>query len=49
MFADEFLLLLVLYKVAKSFMTLCGTMDCSMPGSPVLHYLLEFAQTMSIE
>ena len=21
------------------------TMDCSMPGFPVLHYLLEFAQT----
>ena len=24
--------------------TLCYPMDCSMPGSPVLHYLLEFAQ-----
>ena len=24
-------------------------MDCSMPGSPVLHCLLEFAQTRSIE
>ena len=24
-------------------------MDCSMPGSPVLHNLLEFAQLMSIE
>jgi len=25
--------------------TLCHTMDCSMPDFPVLHYLLEFAQT----
>ena len=24
---------------------LCNSMDCSMPGFPVLHYLLEFAQT----
>ena len=45
LFADEFLLLLLLFKVAKSCLTLCGPMDCSMPGSPVLHYLLEFSQT----
>ena len=25
--------------------TLCDHMDCSTPGSPVLHHLLEFAQT----
>ena len=25
--------------------TLCDPMDCSMPGFPVLHCLLEFAQT----
>ena len=25
--------------------TLCDPMDCSMPGFPVLHYLLELAQT----
>ena len=25
--------------------TLCDPMDCSTPGFPVLHYLLEFAQT----
>ena len=25
--------------------TLCNTMECSMPDFPVLHYLLEFAQT----
>ena len=24
---------------------LCDPMDCSMPGFPVLHYLLDFAQT----
>ena len=32
-------------SVAKSCPTLCNPMDCSMPGFPVLHYLLEFAQT----
>ena len=26
-------------------LTLCDSMVCSTPGSPVLHYLLEFAQT----
>ena len=26
-------------------MTFCNPMDCSTPGSPVLHYLSEFAQT----
>ena len=31
-------------SVAKSFLTLCDLMDCSTPGYPVLHYLLEFAQ-----
>ena len=31
--------------VAKSCSTLCDPMDCSMPGFPVLHCLLEFAQT----
>ena len=32
-------------SVAKSCPTLCDSMNCSMPGFPVLHYLLEFAQT----
>ena len=32
-------------SVAQSRPTLCDLVDCSMPGSPVLHYLLEFAQT----
>ena len=31
--------------VAQSCLTLCNPTDCSVPGSPVLHYLLEFAQT----
>ena len=31
-------------SVAKSYPTLCDPMNCSTPGSPVLHYLLEFAQ-----
>ena len=31
-------------SVAKSHSTLCNLMDYSMPGSSVLHYLLEFAQ-----
>ena len=30
---------------AKSRLTLCDPMDCSMPGFPVLCHLLEFAQT----
>ena len=32
-------------SVAQSYPTLWDPMDCSMPGFPVLHYLLEFAQT----
>ena len=31
-------------SLAKSRPTLFDPMDCSMPGSPVLHYLLEFVQ-----
>ena len=30
-------------SVAKSCPTLCNSVDCSMPGFPVLHHLLEFA------
>ena len=36
-------------SVAKSCPTLYNLMDCSTPGSSVLHCLLEFAQLMSIE
>ena len=36
---------LLLLSVLNSCATLCDPMDCSMPGFPVLHYLVEFAQT----
>ena len=32
-------------SVAQSCPTLCNPMDCSMPGFPVHHQLLEFSQT----
>ena len=32
-------------SVTKLCLTLCNSIDYSMPGSPVVHYLLEFAQT----
>ena len=32
-------------SVAQSSPTLCDSMDCSKPGFPVHHQLLEFAQT----
>ena len=32
------------WSVSKSCLTLCNPMDCSMPGLPVTHHLLEFAQ-----
>ena len=32
-------------SVAQSCLTLCNPMDCSMPGFPVHHQLLELAQT----
>ena len=37
----------VLLVVAESLshVQLCNPMDCSIPGFPVLHYLLEHAQT----
>ena len=31
-------------SVAQSCLNLCDPMDCCMPGFPVLHYLMEFAQ-----
>ena len=32
-------------SVAQSCLTLCDPMDCSLPGFPVHHQLLEFTQT----
>ena len=45
----QYLLQLYHCSVHKSFPTLCDPMDCSTPGIPVLHYLLQFAQTHVIE
>ena len=36
-------------SVAQSCPTFCNPMDCSMPGCPLLHHLLEPAKLMSIE
>ena len=36
-------------SVTKSCPTLCDPVDCSTAGFPVLHYLLEFAQLVSVE
>ena len=33
------------FSVAQLCLTLCDPTDCSTPGFPVLHYLLEFVQT----
>ena len=35
----------VVVQPLKRCLALCNPMDCSMPGFPVLYYLLEFAQT----
>ena len=40
---------LLLLSVVKSCPTLCDPMDCSTPGFPVLHYLLELLQLKSAE
>ena len=36
-------------SVPKTCLTLCDPLDCNMPGSSVLHYLLEFAPIHAIE
>ena len=41
----HFIICFIYCPVAQSCTTLCDTMKCNMPGFPVLHYLLEFAQT----
>ena len=35
----------VVVVLVQSCPTVCDSMDCSMPGFPVLQHLLEFAQT----
>ena len=42
-------LILICHSVAQSCPTLCGPMDCSTPGFPVLHCLPEFAQIHVLE
>ena len=49
LFFAGWLLMRWLSSVAQLSLTLCDPMDCSMPGFPVHHELLELAQTMSIE
>ena len=39
-FSETFMICNTYYSVAKSYLTLCNPMDCSRPGSPVLHYVL---------
>ena len=41
---DKGLISKIYCSVAKLCLTLCDPMDCSTPGFPVLHHLLEFAQ-----
>ena len=36
-------------SVTKSCLTVCHSKDCSIPGSPVLHYLRSLLRLMSIE
>ena len=36
-------------SVTNSCLTLYNPMDCSMPGLPVPHHVLEFAQVMPVE
>ena len=38
---------MILIVLAQLCPTLCGLVDCSTPGFPVLQYLLELAQTHS--
>ena len=42
---SSFLLSVQFSSVAQSCLTLCDSMDCSMPGFPVHHQLLELIQT----
>ena len=42
---NQYILILCCYSVSQSCLALCNSMDCSSPGFPVLHHLLELAQT----
>ena len=41
---DSYVSWICCFSVVQSCLTLCNLMNCSTPGFPVLHYLLEFAQ-----
>ena len=41
----DFIELIQFNSVTQSCLTLCNPMDCSTPGFPVHHHLLELAQT----
>ena len=44
-FISSILLVIQFSSVSQSCLTLCDPMDCSMPGFPVHHQVLELAQT----
>ena len=46
MYTDVYIYMYFCCPVAKSCLTLCDPIDCSMPGFPSLHYLPEFVQTL---
>ena len=48
-FPSELLIWSFHYWFVEVYPAVCDPMDCSTPGFPVLHYLPEFAQYMSIE
>ena len=45
---SQLLTLLLWCSMAQSCLTLCDPMDCSTPGSPVHHQLLELVKLMSV-
>ena len=45
MLKSEFFIFFTFSSVAQSCPTLCDPMDCSTPGLPVHHQILEFTQT----
>ena len=47
--SNHFLRFCCCCSVAKSCLTFCNPVDCSMPGFPLFHCLLEFAQIHAIE
>ena len=42
---EMFSISVIISSVAQSCLTLCDSIDCSMPGFPVHHQLPEFTQT----